>query len=111
MVGEAHARLTQTVAAAHRMRFEVRRSALELPSIEKNAVATRVPVSVRVADEVGRGLVVADSRGLVVAERDRLPGHLGPPALNERSRRACGWTRIASELGLCTRVEFWMPIA
>jgi hypothetical protein len=109
MVGEAHALLTQTVAAAHRMRFEVRRSALELPSIEKNAVAKRVPV--RVADEVGRGLVVADSRGLVVAERDRLPGHLGPLALNERSRRAWGWTRIASELGLCTRVEFWMPIA
>ena len=44
-------------------------------------------------------------------ERDRLPGHLGLLALNERSLLAGGWTRIESEPGLGTRIEFWMPIA
>jgi|SRR5450759_4201504 signal transduction histidine kinase len=111
MVGEACALLTLTEAAVRRMPFEVRPWALELPNIEKHDVTKRVPVSVRVADWAVHGLVVDNGRGLVVAERDRLPGHHGLLGLNERSRRAGGWTRIESEPGLGIRVDFRMPVA
>jgi len=47
----------------------------------------------------------------VVAERDRLPGHLGLLALHERALLAGGWNKVESEPGRGTRVEFWLPIA
>jgi len=55
-------------------------------------------------------LVIDNGRG-VVSERDHLAGHLGLHALNERSLLAGGWTKIESEPGLGTMVEFWMPAA
>jgi signal transduction histidine kinase len=47
----------------------------------------------------------------VVSERDHLAGHLGLLALSERSLLAGGWTKIESEPGLGTMVEFWMSTA
>jgi signal transduction histidine kinase len=55
-------------------------------------------------------LVIDNGRG-VVSERDRLPGHLGWLDLKERSPLARGGTKIESQPGLDTRVEFWMPTA
>lgn len=81
-----------------------------LTNIEKHSAATRVQVSVKAVDGAIHGLLVDNGHGFVVSERDHLPGHLGLLALNERSRLARGGTKIESEPGLGTKVEFWMPI-
>ncbi len=80
-----------------------------LTNVEKHASATHVQVSLKVGDGGVHGLVVDDGRGFVVAERDRLPGHLGLLALNERALLAGGWNKVESEPGLGTTVEFWLP--
>jgi signal transduction histidine kinase len=69
-----------------------------------------VRVSLKLNDSGVHGTVVDNGRGFVVAERDRLPGHLGLLALNERALLAGGWNKIKSEPGLGTTVEFWMPL-
>jgi signal transduction histidine kinase len=46
----------------------------------------------------------------VVSEREHLPGHLGLLALHERSLLAGGWTKIESEPGRGTKIEFGIPI-
>jgi signal transduction histidine kinase len=81
-----------------------------LSNVEKHAAATRVQLSLKMVDGAVYGLVVDDGRGFVVSERDHLPGHLGLLALNERALLAGGWTKIESEPGIGTRVEFWMPV-
>jgi len=82
-----------------------------IANVEKHASATRVTVSLQQRDGGMHGVVTDDGRGFVVAERDRLPGHLGLLALNERALLAGGWNKIASEPGLGTTVEFWLPLA
>ncbi|HEY0830436.1 MAG TPA: ATP-binding protein [Candidatus Dormibacteraeota bacterium] len=82
-----------------------------LTNIEKHAAATRVQISVKLAEDAVHGLVIDNGRGFVVSERDHLPGHLGLLALNERSLLAGGWTKVESEPGIGTRIEFWMPKA
>src|SRR6266581_3047081 len=82
-----------------------------LTNVEKHASATQVRVSLKVEDGGVRGVVQDNGRGFVVAERDRLPGHLGLLALHERALLAGGWNKVESEPGLGTRVEFWLPIA
>ena len=81
-----------------------------LTNIEKHAAATQVRVSLTMAEGGVRGLLEDNGRGFVVAERDRLPGHLGLLALNERALLAGGWNKIVSEPGAGTRVEFWLPL-
>jgi signal transduction histidine kinase len=81
-----------------------------LSNVEKHAAATRVQLALKMVDGAVYGLVVDDGRGFVVSERDHLPGHLGLLALNERALLAGGWTKIESEPGIGTRVEFWMPV-
>ena len=87
-----------------------RQVAEALTNVEKHAAATHVRVSVRRVDGAVHGVVVDNGRGFVVSERDHLPGHLGLLALNERALLAGGWTKIESEPGAGTTVEFWMPI-
>jgi len=82
-----------------------------LTNVERHAAATRVQVTVKSTDGAIHGLVIDNGRGFVVSERDLLPGHLGLLALNERSLLAGGWTKIDSEPGIGTQVEFWMPRA
>jgi signal transduction histidine kinase len=64
-----------------------------------------------VADGAVHGLVADNGRRFHVAERDRLPGRLGLLALNERSLLAGRWTKIESEPGPGTKIDFWMPVA
>jgi signal transduction histidine kinase len=82
-----------------------------LTNIEKHAAATHVHVSLQLENEGVHGIVRDNGRGFVVAERDRLPGHLGLLALNERALLAGGWNKTQSEPGLGTTVEFWMPLS
>jgi len=82
-----------------------------MANIEKHAAATRVRISLQVLDGGLHGIVEDNGRGFVLAERDRLPGHLGLLALNERALLAGGWNKIQSEPGLGTTVEFWMPLS
>jgi signal transduction histidine kinase len=81
-----------------------------MANIEKHAGATRVMISLKVRDAGMHGIVQDNGRGFVLAERDRLPGHLGLLALNERALLAGGWNKIESEPGLGTTIEFWMPL-
>lgn len=80
-----------------------------LTNVEKHAAATNVRVSLKADDGGVRGVITDDGRGFVVAERDRLPGHLGMLALSERALLAGGWNRIDSAPGRGTTVEFWLP--
>jgi signal transduction histidine kinase len=80
-------------------------------NIEKHASATQVSIQLRTHDEGIHGMVKDNGRGFVVAERDRLPGHLGLLALQERALLAGGWNKIISEPGLGTTVEFWLPLS
>src|SRR5690242_6391886 len=81
-----------------------------MANIEKHAAATRVRLALHERDGGVYGVVTDNGRGFVVAERERLPGHLGLLALNERALLAGGWNKIQSEPGLGTTVEFWMPL-
>jgi signal transduction histidine kinase len=81
-----------------------------MANIEKHAAATRVRIALRVDEGGVHGLVQDNGRGFVVAERERLPGHLGLLALNERALLAGGWNKTESEPGLGTTIEFWMPL-
>jgi signal transduction histidine kinase len=82
-----------------------------ITNIEKHASASQVRLSMKVEDGGLHGIVRDNGRGFVVAERDRLPGHLGLLALNERALLAGGWNKIESEPGLGTVVEFWIPLS
>ena len=82
-----------------------------MANIEKHAAATRVEIRLQEQDGGIRGEVKDNGRGFVVAERDRLPGHLGLLALQERALLAGGWNKITSEPGLGTTVEFWLPLS
>jgi signal transduction histidine kinase len=88
-----------------------RQVAEALTNIEKHAAATRVKVLLKPDERAVYGMIVDNGRGFVVSEREHLPGHLGLLALHERALLAGGWTRLESEPGRGTKVEFWMPIA
>ena len=81
-----------------------------IANIEKHAAATRVSVRLEQKEGGIHGVVEDNGRGFVVAEKDRLPGHLGLLALTERAMLAGGWNKIISEPGLGTTVEFWLPL-
>lgn len=81
-----------------------------LANVEKHASASRVEVSLRTNDGGIQGRIADNGVGFVVGERERLPGHLGLLALNERALMAGGWNRVESEPGRGTTVEFWMPL-
>ena len=81
-----------------------------LTNVEKHAQATRVRVEMKSENGGVYAAITDNGKGFVVAERDRLPGHLGLLALNERPLLAGGWAKITSELGAGTIVEFWVPL-
>ncbi|HET7338116.1 MAG TPA: ATP-binding protein [Candidatus Dormibacteraeota bacterium] len=82
-----------------------------ITNVEKHAAATQVRIALKVEDGGVHGIVQDNGRGFVVAERDRLPGHLGLLALNERALLAGGWNKTQSEPGLGTTIEFWLPLS
>jgi signal transduction histidine kinase len=87
-----------------------RQVAEALTNIEKHASATTVMVTLKPDEHAVYGKITDNGRGFVVSEREHLPSHLGLLALHERSLLAGGWTRIESEPGRGTKVEFWIPI-
>lgn len=82
-----------------------------MANIEKHASATKVRVSLTERDGGVLGVLEDNGRGFIVAERERLPGHLGLLALHERALLAGGWNKVTSEPGAGTRVEFWLPFS
>ena len=107
---EANIELDLPDDIAYELKSTVFRQVAEaITNVEKHAGATRVQVIVKVLDGGVYGLVVDNGRGFVVAERDHLPGHVGLLSLNERALLAGGWTKISSEPGTGSRVEFWIP--
>ena len=82
-----------------------------MANIEKHAAATRVRIALEVREGGVYGVVKDNGRGFIVAERERLPGHLGLLALNERALLAGGWNKTQSEPGLGTTIEFWLPLS
>lgn len=87
-----------------------RQVAEALTNAERHAEATRVRVEMKTEKGGIYGAVTDNGKGFVVAERDRLPGHLGLLALSERPLLAGGWGKIRSEPGAGTIVEFWVPL-
>ncbi|HEV2218553.1 MAG TPA: histidine kinase [Candidatus Dormibacteraeota bacterium] len=81
-----------------------------LTNIEKHAQATRVRLELKVQNDGVYGAVTDNGKGFIVSDRDHLPGHLGLLALSERPLLAGGWGKIASEPGVGTIVEFWVPL-
>ncbi len=88
-----------------------RQVAEALTNVEKHAGASEVRIVLKQSEDAIHGCVSDNGRGFVVSERDHLPGHLGLLALNERALLAGGWTRITSEPGVGTTVEWWMPVS
>ena len=86
-----------------------RQVAEAIGNVERHSRATRVKLSLRVADGGVHGLIEDNGHGFVVAERSNLPGHLGLLALRERALMAGGWYKIESQPGAGTRIEFWIP--
>ena len=108
---EVESTIELPVHLSHEYRSMLFRQITEaLANIERHAAATRVKIELRERDGGMHGVVEDNGRGFVVAERERLPGHLGLLALNERALLAGGWNKIESEPGLGTTVEFWLPL-
>jgi signal transduction histidine kinase len=108
---ESHVHLALPEAVSDAIRVIVLKNVGEaLNNVEKHAHATRVSV-VGEAHEGGvRVEVKDDGTGFVVAESVRMPGHIGLVAVKERAHLAGGWTRIESEPGNGTTLEFWVPV-
>jgi signal transduction histidine kinase len=87
-----------------------RQVAEAIGNVERHSRATRVKLSLRVADGGVHGLIEDNGNGFVVAERSNLPGHLGLLALRERALMAGGWYKIESQPGAGTHIEFWIPL-
>lgn len=81
-----------------------------LTNVEKHAEASHVDVSLKVSEGGIQGRIADNGRGFVVSERERLPGHLGLLALQERALLAGGWNKVESTPGHGTTVEFWLPL-
>ena len=82
-----------------------------LGNVERHSKATTVVVTLTVVDGGVQGAIRDDGQGFDVAERTRLPGHLGLLALRERALMAGGRYRIDSRPGAGTNIEFWIPLA
>ena len=107
---EPEAELDLPDDVAYELKSTVFRQVAEaVTNVEKHSGASRVDITVKTLDGGIYGLIVDNGRGFVVAERDRLPGHVGLLSLNERALLAGGWCKISSEPGTGSRVEFWIP--
>jgi signal transduction histidine kinase len=107
---EADAKLELPDEVSYEIKSIVFRQVTEaVTNVEKHAGATRVEITIEADGGGVRGVITDNGRGFVVAERDRLPGHLGLLSLTERALLAGGWCKVSSEPGKGTKVEFWIP--
>ena len=104
------ARISRNVPAAIQA-IVLKNIAEALTNIEKHAHATHVTVVARSTEGGLRVEIKDDGTGFVVAESERVPGHIGLVAMRERAQLAGGWCRILSDPGNGTRIEFWLPLS
>jgi PAS domain S-box-containing protein len=98
---------------SNEVRTALYRTAQEaLSNVRKHANARTVNVTV---EERDRGIVVRivdDGDGFDPTVADRVaPGHLGLPAMRERTEALGGWCSVDSVPGYGTTVELWVPVA
>ncbi|WP_324786962.1 PAS domain S-box protein [Streptomyces sp. H51] len=81
-----------------------------LMNVRKHARATMVRVQLLGVEEGCLMRIVDDGVGYDPREVESRPGHLGLTLIHERARMAGGWSRVESEPGTGTTVEFWVPL-
>ncbi|KUO14523.1 ATP-binding protein [Streptomyces dysideae] len=82
-----------------------------LMNVRKHARAKMVRVQLLGVDDGCLMRVVDDGVGYDLLEADSCPGHLGLTLIHERAQMAGGWSRVESEPGAGTTVEFGVPLA
>jgi PAS domain S-box-containing protein len=80
-----------------------------LANIRTHAQAENATVVLEQRDYGYRVRVSDDGIGFAPEELERVPGHLGLAAMQERAALAGGWLRIDSAPGKGTTVEAWIP--
>jgi PAS domain S-box-containing protein len=81
-----------------------------LINVRKHARAKMVRVQLLGVDDGCLMRIVDDGVGYDPLEVESRPGHLGLTLIHERAQMAGGWSRVESEPGAGTTVEFWVPI-
>ncbi|PAZ13051.1 hypothetical protein CLM62_26480 [Streptomyces sp. SA15] len=81
-----------------------------LMNVRKHARAKMVRVQLLGVDDGCLMRIVDDGVGYDPLEVESRPGHLGLTLIHERAQMAGGWSRVESEPGVGTTVEFWVPL-
>ncbi|WP_149824334.1 PAS domain S-box protein [Streptomyces tailanensis] len=81
-----------------------------LMNVLKHARAKTVRVQLLGVEDGCLMRIVDDGVGYDPLEVESRPGHLGLTLIHERAQMAGGWSRVESEPGAGTTVEFWVPI-
>jgi PAS domain S-box-containing protein len=81
-----------------------------LMNVRKHARATTVRVQLLGVEGGCLMRIVDDGVGYNPREVESRPGHLGLILIHERAQMAGGWSRVESEPGTGTTVEFWVPL-
>ncbi|NUR03074.1 MAG: PAS domain S-box protein [Streptomyces sp.] len=81
-----------------------------LMNVRKHARAKMVRVQLLGVDDGCLMRIVDDGVGYDPLEVESRPGHLGLALIHERAQMAGGWSRVESEPGAGTTVEFWVPL-
>ncbi|MGW0821023.1 PAS domain S-box protein [Streptomyces sp. NPDC002845] len=81
-----------------------------LMNVRKHARAKLVRVQLLGVDDGCLMRIVDDGVGYDPLEVESRPGHLGLTLIHERAQMAGGWSRVESEPGAGTTVEFWVPL-
>ncbi|MEU6545038.1 PAS domain S-box protein [Streptomyces sp. NPDC046859] len=81
-----------------------------LMNVLKHARAKTVRVQLLGLNDGCLMRIVDDGAGYDPLEVESRPGHLGLTLIHERAQMAGGWSRVESEPGVGTTVEFWVPI-
>ncbi|MFF4805097.1 PAS domain S-box protein [Streptomyces sp. NPDC001351] len=81
-----------------------------LMNVRKHAQAKMVRVQLLGVEDGCLMRIVDDGVGYDPLEVESRPGHLGLTLIHERAQMAGGWSRVESQPGVGTTVEFWVPL-
>lgn len=81
-----------------------------LQNVRKHANPANVSVELVEEDDGVRMRIADDGAGFDLETAHGKAGHLGLRAIRERATLAGGWSRVESQPGAGTTVEFWVPI-
>ncbi|WP_199848230.1 sensor histidine kinase, partial [Streptomyces dysideae] len=101
----------QTALPVETMVLVYRTAQEALTNVRKHARAKMVRVQLLGVDDGCLMRIVDDGVGYDPLEVESRPGHLGLTLIHERAQMAGGWSRVESEPGSGTTVEFWVPLA